>query len=86
MAESKPHIMCAVPRFYDTLHSKISMGLKSQNFVKRLLFKETIKLGKKLYFNKPLSRFESLKKYIKAQIVLRINFGNQDLLKVFITP
>ena len=49
MGEAKPHIMCAVPRFYDTLHAKISTGLKSQSFIKKSLFNQTIQLGKKKF-------------------------------------
>ena len=58
MGESKPHIMCAVPRFYETLYSKISTGLKNQNFIKRALFSKTIELGKKIYNNQKLSKIE----------------------------
>ena len=69
MSEAKPHIMCAVPRFYDTLHTKISAGLKTQSFIKRSLFNETIKIGKKIYFNKPLTKFESIKNSLLDKLV-----------------
>ena len=80
MGEAKPHIMCAVPRFYDTLHAKISVGLKSQSFIKRSLFNQTIKLGKKVYFNKPLTKIESFKNSLLDKLVrkkVKKRFGGQ---------
>ncbi len=58
MAEARPHIMTAVPRFYDSLHTRISQGLKKQSKVSQFFFKETLRLGGKIYFNEPLSFFE----------------------------
>ena len=58
MAEARPHVMTAVPRFYDSLHTRISQGLKKQSKVSQFFFNETLRLGKKIYFNEPLSFFE----------------------------
>ena len=58
MAEARPHFMTAVPRFYDSLHTRISQGLKKQSKVSQFFFKETLRLGKKTYFNERLSFFE----------------------------
>ena len=58
MAEARPHIMTAVPRFYDSLHTRISQGLKKQSKVSQFFFKETLRLGKKIYFKEPLSFLE----------------------------
>ena len=58
MGEAKPHIMTAVPRFYDSLHTRISQGLKQQSKISQFFFKETLRLGKKAYFNEPLSFIE----------------------------
>ena len=58
MAEARPHFMTAVPRFYDSLHTRISQGLKKQSKISQFFFKETLRLGKKTYFNEPLSFFE----------------------------
>ena len=58
MAEARPHFMTAVPRFYDSLHARISQGLKKQSKVSQFFFKETLRLGKKTYFNESLSFFE----------------------------
>ena len=58
MGEAKPHIMTAVPRFYDSLYTRISQGLKKQSKISQFFFKETLRLGKKTYFNEPLSFIE----------------------------
>ena len=58
MAEARPHFMTAVPRFYDSLHTRISQGLKKQSKISQFFFKETLRLGKKTYFNERLSFFE----------------------------
>jgi len=58
MGEAKPHIMTAVPRFYDSLHTRISQGLKNQSKISQFFFKETLRLGEKIYFNESLSFFE----------------------------
>ena len=47
MSETKPHFMTAVPRFYDSLHTKISQGLKKQSKISQYLFNRTLELGKK---------------------------------------
>ena len=36
MSETKPHFMTAVPRFYDSLHTRISQGLKKQSKIKSI--------------------------------------------------
>ncbi len=69
MGETKPHIMCAVPRFYDTLYMKISSGLKNQSSIKKFLFSETIKLGTKNYYKKELSSIEKIKNNILEKLV-----------------
>ena len=58
MAEARPHFMTAVPRFYDSLYTRISQGLKKQSKISQFFFKETLRLGKKTYFNERLSFFE----------------------------
>lgn len=55
MSEARPHIMTAVPRFYDSLHTRISQGLKKQSKISQLLFAKTLSLGKKKYLNEPIS-------------------------------
>ena len=60
MSEAKPHFMTAVPRFYDSLHTRISQGLKKQSKVSQLLFNTTLKLGKKSYYNEKMSSKDNL--------------------------
>ena len=69
MGESKPHIMTAVPRFYESLHTRISQGLKKQGKISQFLFSETLRLGKKTYFNEPLSFFEKKFNNLLSKIV-----------------
>ena len=78
MGETKPHIMCAVPRFYDTLYLRISTGLKNQSKIRRKLFAETIRLGKKKYFKDKMSKIESIIDSILTKIVrkkVKARFG-----------
>jgi len=58
MAEVSPHFMTAVPRFYDSLHTRISQGLKSQSKIRQKLFQLTLELGKKNYYEKKMSSLE----------------------------
>ena len=69
MSESKPHLMTAVPRFYDSLHTRISQGLKKQSKLSQYLFSETLRIGKKTYFNEKLTSFENFKNSILNKIV-----------------
>ena len=79
MSETKPHFMTAVPRFYDSLHTRISQGLKKQGRVSQLLFNTTLNLGKKKYYNKKMSLVEKIINKVLDKIVRRkVNkrFGN----------
>ena len=60
MSEAKPHFMTAVPRFYDSLYTRISQGLKKQGKISQLLFTITLKLGKKRYYNQDMSKIEKI--------------------------
>jgi len=69
MGETKPHFMTAVPRFYDSLHTRISQGLKKQGKISQLLFATTLKLGKKRYYNQQMSKIERIVNNILDKIV-----------------
>ncbi len=69
MSEAKPHIMTAVPRFYDSLHTRISQGLKKQGKISQFLFSETLRLGKKVYFNEKLTGYEKIMNTLMNKIV-----------------
>jgi long-chain acyl-CoA synthetase len=47
MLEARPTIMTAVPRLYETLHSRITRGVKRQGGIKEQLFNKTLALGRK---------------------------------------
>ena len=69
MGEAQPHLMTAVPRFYDSLHTRISQGLKKQSKLSQMFFAETIRLGIKIYYNENLSVYERCKNSILNKIV-----------------
>jgi long-chain acyl-CoA synthetase len=71
MSETKPHFMTAVPRFYDSLHTRISQGLKKQSRISQGLFSATIKLGEKRYYGKSMNFYESVLNKILDKIVRR---------------
>ena len=69
MGEAAPHFMTAVPRFYDSLHTRISQGLKTQSKLSQRLFSITLRLGKKKYFGENMSLFQNLLNGIMDKIV-----------------
>ena len=71
MGEVSPHFMTAVPRFYDSLHTRISQGLKKQGKLSQALFASTLRLGKKKYNGEKLSFIESLTNSILDKLVRR---------------
>ena len=71
MGEVSPHFMTAVPRFYDSLHTRISQGLKKQGKLSQALFATTLRLGKKKYNGEKLSFIESFTNSILDKLVRR---------------
>ena len=71
MGEVSPHFMTAVPRFYDSLHTRISQGLKKQGKLSQILFAATLRLGKKKYNGEKLSFIENLTNNILDKLVRR---------------
>ncbi len=71
MGEVSPHFMTAVPRFYDSLHTRISQGLKKQGKLSQALFASTLRLGKKKYNGEKLSFIESFTNGILDKLVRR---------------
>ena len=69
MGEAQPHLMTAVPRFYESLHTRISQGLKKQSKLSQMFFSETIRLGIKIYYEEKLTGFERFKNSILNKIV-----------------
>ena len=71
MGEVSPHFMTAVPRFYDSLHTRISQGLKKQGRLSQSLFSTTLRLGKKKYNGEKLSFIENITNNILDKLVRR---------------
>ena len=71
MGEVSPHFMTAVPRFYDSLHTRISQGLKKQSKLSQAIFATTLKLGEKKYYNERMTFIENLINNLLDKIVRR---------------
>ena len=83
---AQPHIMTAVPRFYNNLHAKMKINLKNQSNFKQNLFNKTIQLGTKKFKNIKLSFSENIINLILDKLVrkkVKNNFGGR--LEAFIS-
>ena len=83
---AQPHIMTAVPRFYNNLHAKMKINLKNQSNFKQNLFHKTIQLGTKKFKNIKLSFSENIINLILDKLVrkkVKNNFGGR--LEAFIS-
>ncbi|MBR46516.1 MAG: hypothetical protein CMM31_08575 [Rhodospirillaceae bacterium] len=49
LTEARPTIMVSVPRLYEVMHRRITLGLKRQSAVKQALFAKAVALGRKEY-------------------------------------
>ena len=86
MAEAKPTIMTAVPRFYQNLYNKININMKKQTGFKAKLIQATIRLGKKKLLKEKMTFFEKLLNLILNVLVrkkVRKQFGGK--LKAFVS-
>ena len=83
---AKPHVMTAVPRFYNNLYNKMSSSVKKSSLIKRSLFFKTLELGAKKFKKEKLSVFENILNKILDKIVRKKiinNFGGN--LKAFVS-
>ncbi len=83
---AQPHIMTAVPRFYNNLYAKMKINLKNQSKLKQNLFNKTIQLGTKKFKNIKLSFSENITNLILDKLVrkkVKNNFGGR--LEAFIS-
>ena len=83
---AQPHIMTAVPRFYNNLHAKMKINLKNQSNLKQNLFNKTIQLGTKKFKNIKISFSESIINLILDKLIrkkVKNNFGGR--LEAFIS-
>jgi len=86
IAEAKPTIMTAVPRFYQNLYNKININMKKQTGFKAKLIDATIRLGKKKLLKEKMTFFEKLLNLILNVLVrkkVRKQFGGK--LRAFIS-
>ena len=86
IAEAKPIVMTAVPRFYQNLYNKINMNLKKQSGFKAKLIEATLRLGKKKLLNQNMSFLEKLLNSLLEKLVrkkIKKQFGGN--LKAFVS-
>ena len=83
---AKPHILTAVPRFYNNLYNKMLSTAKKAKIIKRKLFFKTIELGKKEFTGNKLKIIEKIINSILNNLVRKKiinNFGGN--LKAFVS-
>ena len=83
---AKPHIMTAVPRFYNNLFAKMQINLKTQSKFKQNLFSKTIYLGTKNLHGHKLSFNEKILNVLLEKLVrkkVKNNFGGK--LEAFVS-
>ena len=83
---AKPHIMTAVPRFYNNLFAKMQINLKNQSQFKQNLFNQAILLGTKKLYQQKLSITEKIFDFLMDKLVRKKvlnNFGGR--LKAFVS-
>lgn len=83
---AKPHIMTAVPRFYNNLFAKMQINLKNQPQFKQNLFNQAIILGTKKLHQQKLSITEKIFDFLMDKLVRKKvlnNFGGR--LKAFVS-
>ncbi len=69
MLEARPTIMMVVPRLYETMHSRITRGVKKQGGMKEKLFNKTVELGLKKMEAGELGPFDSLLNAVLTKLV-----------------
>ena len=83
---AKPHIMTAVPRFYNNLFAKMQINLKNQSQFKQNLFNSAISLGTKKLHQQKLSFNEKILNFLLDKLVrkkVKNNFGGR--LEAFVS-
>ena len=69
MLEARPTIMTAVPRLYESLHSRITRGVKKQGGKKEQLFNKTVELGRKKIENDGLGLIDGITNAVLSKLV-----------------
>ena len=86
MNDCKPHIMTAVPRFYQNLYQKINSAFKKATGLKKKLILKMLQIGKKKINKQPLSLVDNFFDFILEIIVrkkIKSQFGGN--LKAFVS-
>jgi long-chain acyl-CoA synthetase len=81
MIEVRPTIMTAVPRLYETLHQRITLGVKKAGGMKEKMFRAALELGRERYLRGgKLSLAQGLKDRLLDKLVrdkVRARFGGR---------
>jgi len=86
MNDCKPHIMTAVPRFYQNLYQKINSAFKKATGLKKKLIFKMLQIGKKKINKQPLSLMDFFFDFILEIVVrkkIKSQFGGN--LKAFVS-
>jgi len=86
MSECSPHIMTAVPRFYQNLYQKINTTFNKATGLKKVLINNTINLGTKKLKHEKMTFFEKLINFFVDKLVrskIKKQFGGS--LKTFVS-
>ncbi len=80
MVEVRPTIMTAVPRLYEVLHQRITLGVTKAGGLKQKMFDRTLALGSKKYEQGQLGPLEMLQDCVLEKLVrqkVRERFGGR---------
>ena len=86
MNDCKPHIMTAVPRFYQNLYQKINSAFNKATGLKKKLISKMLQIGKKKINKQPLSLVDNFFDFILETVVrkkIKSQFGGN--LKAFVS-
>jgi len=80
LAETRPTIMTAVPRLYESLHGRITSGLRKESVLKQKLFGRAVELGRKRMETGGVGLFEMAEDALLERLVrekVRQRFGGR---------
>jgi long-chain acyl-CoA synthetase len=80
LLEARPTIMTAVPRLYETMHTRIRRGIEREKGLKRRLFEKAVALGRKRLAGERPSRGERILDPLLDKLVrdkVRARFGGR---------
>ncbi len=86
MSDCSPHIMTAVPRFYQNLYQKINSTFKKATGIKKLFIEQTLRLGAKIINKEKMSYTDIFINFLMENLVrkkIKKQFGGS--LKTFVS-